>query len=126
MPIHHNLLGARPTDTERVFRAIASPSLGATSCSVHENVVVGGAVIPTHKHAVEEILVCLSGTAECTFPGAAPQQYREGSVVIIPPNTPHTIRNTGAELLRQLSFLAGEPPGTEWLEAPGSVDEVAM
>ena len=92
---------------------------------MHENVVVGGAVIPTHQHAVEEILVCLSGIAECTFPGAAPQQYREGSVVIIPPNTPHTIRNTGAELLRQLSFLAGEPPGTEWLEAPGSVDEVA-
>ena len=92
---------------------------------MHENVVVGGAVIPTHQHAVEEILDCLSGIAECTFPGAAPQQYREGSVVIIPPNTPHTIRNTGAELLRQLSFLAGEPPGTEWLEAPGSVDEVA-
>lgn len=125
MPIHHNQLGALPTGTERVFRAIANRRLGAGFCSVHENVLVGGAVIPTHKHAVEEILVCLGGTAECTFPGAAPQPYREGSVVIIPPDTPHTIRNTGIGLLRQLSFFAGDPPRTEWLDAPGSVDEVA-
>ena len=125
MPIHHDQLGSLPTETERVFHAIANRKLGARSCSVHENVLVGGAVVPIHRHAVEEVLVCLSGTAECTFAGAAPQQYREGSVVIIPPDTLHTIRNTGAGLLRQLSFLAGDPPGTEWLDGPGSVDEVA-
>lgn len=125
MPIHHNQLGTLPGNTERVFRAIANAKLGASCCSVHENVLVGGAVIPTHKHAVEEILVCLSGTAECTFQGTAPEAYGAGSVVIIPANTAHTIRNTGSGLLRQLAFFAGDPPRTEWLEAPGSVDEVA-
>lgn len=125
MPIHHNQLGAVPAATERVFRAIANPKLGARFCSVYENVLISGAVTPTHKHAVEEILVCLSGAAECTLPGNAPEPYHEGSVVIIPPNTPHTIRNTGAGLLRQLSFFAGDPPRTEWLEGPGSVDEAA-
>ena len=125
MPIMHDQLGTLPTTTERVFRTVAGPKQGVKSGSVHENVLVTGAVIPEHLHAVEEVLVCLNGTAECRFNGGPPEQYRAGSVVIIPAYTPHTIRNTGAGLLRQLSFFAGDPPQTKWLEAPGSVDQVA-
>lgn len=121
MPIHHNQLGSAPTSAERVFRAIADTKLGAKSCSVYDNVIVAGATIPLHKHAVEEVLVCLGGTAECSFNGGPAERYYEGSVVIIPPNTPHTIRNTGSGLLHQLSFFAGHPPQTEWLEPQGSV-----
>ena len=122
MPIHHDRLGAVPVSTERVFRAVANEQLGAKSCSVHENVLVAGAVVPLHSHAVEEVLVCLGGTAECSFNGGPPEQYREGSVVIIPPNTPHTIRNIGPGTLRQLSFFAGHPPETQWLEPEGSIN----
>jgi quercetin dioxygenase-like cupin family protein len=125
VPIHHNRLGAQPRTTERVFYPLADKSLGASSCSVHENVLIPGAIVPAHKHAVEEVLVCLSGSGECSFSGATAETYSEGSVVIIPAHTPHTIRNTGAGLLRQLSFFAGEPSKTEWLEDPGSVDRVA-
>jgi quercetin dioxygenase-like cupin family protein len=121
MPIHHNLLGAQLATTERIFPPIANEALGARSCSVHENVVVAGATIPLHKHAVEEIIVCLAGTAECIIDGGKPESYSTGSVVIIPANTPHTIRNSEAAELRQLSFFAGLHPGTEWLEDRGSI-----
>lgn len=121
MPIHHFRLGAEPTSTDRVFQPIANAQLGATSCSVHDNVVAGGAVIPLHKHAMEEVLVCLGGTAECSFNGGSAEPYSRGSVVVIPANTPHTIRNTGSGLLHQLSIFAGEPPRTEWLEPQGRV-----
>lgn len=121
MPIHHFQLGTAPTSAERTFHPIANTQLGATYCSVHDNVITAGAIIPLHKHAVEEILVCLSGTAECSFNGEAAEPYWQGSVVVIPPNTPHTIRNTGSGVLHQLSFFAGEPPQTEWLESQGSV-----
>jgi quercetin dioxygenase-like cupin family protein len=121
MPIHRNMLGAELGDTERIFPAIANVGLGATECSAHENVVVSGAVIPEHVHAVEEVIVCLAGSAECSFSGAQPEPYESGSVVIIPANTPHTIRNVGATELRQLSFFAGGNPRTRWLEPPGSV-----
>ena len=40
MPIHHDMLGALPTTTERVFRPIANERLGATACSAY---VAGGA-----------------------------------------------------------------------------------
>jgi len=70
---------------------------------------------------VEEVIVCLAGTAECSFNGGTPEKFQAGSVVIIPANTPHTIRNIGSTSLLQLSFLAGDPPQTQWLEEPGSV-----
>ena len=125
MPIHTFRLGALPDSTERTFRALANSDLGAKCCSVHDNVLIAGAVIPRHKHAVEEILVCLGGSAECSFGDGTPEMYGEGSVVIIPANTAHTIRNTGPGTLWQISFFAGNPPCTEWLESPGSVDNVA-
>ena len=118
MPIYHNQLDTMPADTERVFRTIFKADSSNTPCSLLENVLVAHAVIPLHVHSVTEILICLSGTAECSFNGAAAEAYAAGSVVVIPPNTPHTIRNTGDALLRQLSFLAGEPPDTRWLQAP--------
>ena len=125
MPIFHNQLGTLPTATERVFRTVIGPQQGVKSSSLHENVLVSGAVIPEHLHAVEEILVCLTGTAECAFNGGPPERYQAGSVVVVPAHTPHTIRNTGAGLLRQLSFFSGDPPQTTWLQDPGSVDQVA-
>src|SRR5690349_3784216 len=121
MPILHDMLSALPTSTERILSAIASPALGASSCSAYWNVVVAGAVIPLHKHAVEELIVCLSGSAECSFDGAEAEPYGAGSVIIIPANVPHTIRNVGSEPLRQIAFFAGITPGTEWLEPQGSM-----
>jgi len=121
MPIHHNMLGAVPTDTERTFVALANEELGTQSCSVHENVLNPNAVVPWHQHPVEEVIVCLSGAGECTFEGGAPEQYRSGSVLVIPANTPHTLRNVGSDRLCQLAVLGGVSPGTKWLEPEGSV-----
>jgi len=121
MPIHHHRLGSIPTDTERTFVAVADEALGARSCSVHENVLNPGAVVPWHRHGVEEIIVCLAGTGECTFEGGLPETYQAGSVVVIPAGTPHTLRNAGEDRLCQLAILGGPSPATLWLEPEGSV-----
>ena len=122
MAVHHNILGARPKTTERVFAQIAGPEQGARQLIAYENVLLPGTVVPLHMHAVEELLVCLSGTAECCFSGGAPQTYSAGSVVIIPANTPHKIRNTGSGEPRQLSFFPAVSQDTTWLEPQGSVE----
>ena len=121
MPIYHNMLGAVPTHTERTFVALANEALGTRSCSIHENVLNPNAVVPWHQHACEEIIVCLSGVGECTFQGGAPEQYRSGSVLVIPANTRHTLRNVGDDRLCQLAVLGSESPETQWLEPEGSV-----
>ncbi len=122
MPIHHHMLGKMPSDTERILVPIANEELGAQSSSAYENVLNPGAEVPLHEHAVEEIIVCISGTAECSFSGGTAQRYEAGSVVIIPANTPHSLRNVGADHLRQLTFSANTPK-TQWHEPQGSVTE---
>ena len=121
MPIHHNMLGSIPTATERTFVAVADATLGTQTLSVHENVLNPEAVVPWHQHEVEEVIVCISGLGECTFQGRAPEQFRAGSVLIIPPQTLHTLRNIGAERLIQFAILGGASPDTKWLDTDGSV-----
>jgi quercetin dioxygenase-like cupin family protein len=121
MPIHHNMLGSIPAATERTFVAVADSTLGTQTLSVHENVLNPEAVVPWHQHEVEEVIVCVSGLGECTFQGLAPEQFRAGSVLIIPPRTLHTIKNIGAERLIQFAILGGASPGTKWLDTDGSV-----
>jgi mannose-6-phosphate isomerase-like protein (cupin superfamily) len=125
MPIYHDQFESLPADTERLFRTIFVSGTCGAPCSLHENVLVPNALVPLHHHSVVEVLICLDGTAECAVNGAAAEAYERGSVVVIPAHTPHTIRNIGASYLRQLSFLAGDSPNTQWLEAPGSVDHLA-
>jgi mannose-6-phosphate isomerase-like protein (cupin superfamily) len=125
VPVYHNQIDSLPAGTERLFRTIIPAGTGGTFCSLHENVLVANAIIPLHYHTVVEVLICLDGTAECSLSGAAVESYERASVVVIPANTPHTIRNTGSSHLRQLSLLAVESPNTQWLEAPGSVDHIA-
>jgi quercetin dioxygenase-like cupin family protein len=121
MPIHHNMLGHIPSDTERILFPIANQELGAESSSAYLNVLNPGAEVPLHEHPVEEIIVCLSGTAECSFNGGTSQRYETGSVVIIPANTPHSLTNIGAGHLRQLTFFSANDPKTQWHEPKGSV-----
>jgi len=121
VPIHHNMLGSIPTATERTFVAVADATLGTRTLSVHENVLNPGAVAPWHEHEVEEVIICISGLGECTFQGCAAEPYRAGSVLIIPPQTLHTLRNIGPERLIQFAILGGASPGTKWLDTDGSV-----
>ena len=121
MPIHHNMLGRTPSETERILFPIANQALGAESSSVYENVLNPGAEVPLHEHPIEEVIVCISGTAECSFNGGAWQRYETGSVVIIPANTPHSLKNVGPGYLRQLTFFSANTNETQWHEPKGSV-----
>ena len=121
MPIHHNMLGRTPSETERILFPIADQALGAESSSVYENVLSPGAEVPLHEHPIEEVIVCISGTAECSFNGGPWQRYETGSVVIIPANTSHSLRNVGSGYLRQLTFFSASTNKTQWHEPKGSV-----
>lgn len=85
--------------------------------------MTAGARVPLHRHGVEEIIICLSGAGECSIDGAAAEEYQAGSVLIIPVHVPHTIRNPGPGILRQIAFFPNPSPQTEWLEPKGSLAE---
>ena len=124
MPIHHNLLGQVPTETDRIRNYLADEKLGAKHCSAHENVLKPGAEVPAHMHQVEEVIVCLEGEGECTLGNGEAARYTIGSVIIIPPNTAHILRNVGSVNLRQICFFAGNPAHTRWVRSEGSVRDI--
>jgi len=122
MPVHHNMLGRTPSSTERILFPIADQALGTHASLVYENVLNPGTTVPLHQHPYEEVIVCTAGAAECSFNGGPWQRYEPGSVLIIPPNTPHSLRNIGSGLLRQLAFMPTGENQTVWLEHKGSIE----
>ena len=55
----------------------------------------GGEAIPPHRHQATEVFLVLAGRGEARI-GAGPwQEIGKGTALAVPPETTHTIRNTG-------------------------------
>ena len=55
----------------------------------------GGEPIPPHQHEATEVFVVLAGEGEARI-GAGPwQEIERGTALAVPPETTHTIKNTG-------------------------------
>ena len=55
----------------------------------------GGEPIPPHQHQATEVFVVLAGRGEARI-GAGPwQEVETGTALAVPPETTHTIKNTG-------------------------------
>src|SRR5215475_2661346 len=48
-----------------------------------------------HKHPGEEIIYVLEGTLEYSVDGREPATFRAGEVLLVPPETIHSVRNVG-------------------------------
>jgi quercetin dioxygenase-like cupin family protein len=48
-----------------------------------------------HWHPGEEIIYVLAGTLEYTIDGAGAKTYSAGDVLMVPPETIHSVRNVG-------------------------------
>jgi mannose-6-phosphate isomerase-like protein (cupin superfamily) len=74
-----------------------------------------GAGPALHRHPYDETFVMHSGAAEFTVAGRV-LVARAGQVVVVPPETPHKFRNTGAGRLVMTNIHANDEFVTEWLE----------
>jgi quercetin dioxygenase-like cupin family protein len=68
-----------------------------------------------HRHPYTEIFIVLEGQVTFTV-GDQTHEGTSGQTVIIPPNTPHKFRNSGASVLRQVDIHASDRFITEWLD----------
>ena len=55
----------------------------------------GGEPIPPHRHQATEIFVVLAGKGEACLDNGPWQDIEQGTAIVVPPETTHTIRNTG-------------------------------
>ena len=71
--------------------------------------------VPLHEHEQEEVYYVLKGRGEMTV-GEEVQTMQAVSVVYIPSNTPHTLRNTGTEELHMLFVYSPAGMVSHWQE----------
>jgi mannose-6-phosphate isomerase-like protein (cupin superfamily) len=68
-----------------------------------------------HRHPYEEIFIVQEGEARFVA-GDEERMAGAGDIVVVPADTPHAFRNTGAGPLRQVDVHVSPRFATEWLE----------
>jgi len=71
--------------------------------------------VPLHEHEQEEVYYVLKGRGEMTV-GEETQTMQAVSAVYIPPNTRHTLRNSGDEELHMLFVYSPAGVVSHWQE----------
>jgi len=86
-------------------RMLVSALTGAESLCVFEQFCDPGRGAPIHRHAVEEVLSVLHGTAEVWLDGER-ATVGAGQFVVVPAGRRHGFRNTGPATLHVRATLA--------------------
>ena len=91
------------------------PGLTRTDLQRHDLSVPGREVIQNrvdispdaspvrHKHPGEEIIYVLEGTLEYSIDGREPATFNAGEVLLVPPETVHSVRNVGSANAAELA-----------------------
>ena len=61
-----------------------------------------------HKHPGEEIIYVLEGTLEYAVDGQEPKTYGAGDALLVPAETPHSVRNVGSGNAAELATYVVE------------------
>ena len=88
-----------------VTRMLVSALTGAERLCVFEQFCEPGRGAPTHRHAVEEVLAVVDGTAEVWL-DAERAALTTGQSVVVPAGRRHGFRNTGPATLHVRATLA--------------------
>jgi quercetin dioxygenase-like cupin family protein len=91
------------------------PGLTRTDLQRHDLSVPGREVIQSrvdiapdappvrHKHPGEEIIYVLEGALEYAIDGREPATFNAGEVLLVPPETVHSVRNVGSANAAELA-----------------------
>ena len=86
----------------------------------------GGEAIPPHQHQATEVFLVLAGEGEARI-GAGPwRQIEKGTALAVPPETTHTIRNTGDGELVCLTIMTPGEDLTALLTGGAKASEIGI
>jgi len=61
-----------------------------------------------HQHPGEEIIYVIEGSLEYSIDGRSPKTYNAGEVLLVPAETPHSVRNVGSGNAAELATYVVE------------------
>jgi len=101
---------------------LAGADDGLARLSVWRQSMAPGGATPPHRHDCEEVVVVLAGSGELQIDGQV-VTFGPDSTLVIPPDAPHRIVNTGTDPLVTLAVFSVSPvqvrfPDGERIELP--------
>jgi quercetin dioxygenase-like cupin family protein len=113
-----------------------SSGTGAKSTAIVYFELEPGQHLGTHTDSAEEILLIVSGEGEATI-GDERAAVQTGTLAVVPALAPHSVKNTGDEMLRVVGFFSSstvlsvfddpmEPFGTRYFATPMVEEEAPV
>jgi quercetin dioxygenase-like cupin family protein len=90
----------------------AAAAEGLSQLSVWRQTLAPGAATPPHRHACDEVVMCLAGRGEVHSCGRV-QRFGADTTLALPKHEVHQLFNIGDEPLQLLAVLASTPVHTE-------------
>jgi mannose-6-phosphate isomerase-like protein (cupin superfamily) len=111
MPVIAN--AARETSTLPGIEhlTLAAAAQGLARLSVWRQSMAPGCATPPHRHACEEVVLVLEGSGEVEI-GGERRAFGPDTTLVLPPNVPHQIFNTGAVPLKTVAVFPETPVAT--------------
>lgn len=89
----------------------AGSAQGLDQLSVWRQTLAPGAATPPHRHACDEVVLCLSGTGELHAAGTV-QRFGAATTLVIPKDGDHQIINSGDTPLEIVGLFGASPVPT--------------
>jgi len=86
-------------------RTLADAEHGLTKLAVWSQSLDPQGATPPHRHDCEEVILVTEGEGTLAIDGQE-KPFRAGDTIIVPPNAPHQLINTGSGPLRTLGIFS--------------------
>jgi mannose-6-phosphate isomerase-like protein (cupin superfamily) len=90
---------------------VASRAHGLTRLSMWQQSMAPGCATPPHRHDCEEVVLVLEGSGEVQI-GDRRFSFGPDTTLVLPPDVPHQIFNTGTVPLKTVAAFSATPVGT--------------
>jgi mannose-6-phosphate isomerase-like protein (cupin superfamily) len=92
-------------------QTLAGGEQGLSRLSVWRQSMAPGSATPPHQHDCEEVVLVVEGSGELHLDGRV-VAFGPDTTLVLPPNCPHQIVNTGSVPLKTLAAFSSSPVGT--------------
>ena len=90
---------------------LAGTAQGLARLSLWRQSMAPGSATPPHRHDCEEVVLVLEGSGEVQI-GSERHSFGPDTTLVLPPEVPHQIFNTGPVALVTLAAFSSTPVGT--------------
>ena len=90
---------------------LAGSEQGLSHLSVWRQTMAPGCATPPHRHDCEEVVLVIAGSGEVHI-GDEVVAFGPDTTLVLPPNVPHQILNTGDSPLTTVAAFSATPVGT--------------